>query len=132
MKLLAIAVVLVPLALHAQPDLVTRAPAVIAKCAPLYPEAARRAKIEGTVVLYVEIDPNGKARHFHVQHSLGLDLNEQAIQAVKNWRFSPGKMDGKLVSVPATIEVNFRLDDSSEPCRAGPPQVEPKPANGRV
>jgi protein TonB len=44
-----------------------------------------------------------------VQRSLGLGLDEKAIEAVKQWKFKPGYKDGKPVTVAATIEVNFRL-----------------------
>jgi len=60
-------------------------------------------------VLYIEVDATGKATNIHVQRSLGLGLDEKAMEAVKKWRFSPGKKDGKAVTVAATIEVNFRL-----------------------
>jgi len=120
------------IALFAQPDLVTQAPAIIAKCAPQYTESARRAGIEGTVVLYVRVYPDGKARGFKVQRSLSRDLDEKAIEAVRSWRFSPGKKDGKTVIVPATIEVNFRLADPSQPCREGLAQIEANPRNGRA
>jgi hypothetical protein len=49
---------------------------------------------------------------------------------VKQWRFSPGTKYGRSVVVSATIEVKFQLTDASEPCRAVPPQIEPKPQNG--
>ena len=131
MRQIALGVVLAGLALHAQPDLLTQAPAIIARCAPRYTPEARRASIEGTVVLYIQVDPDGKAHNVKVQSSLGSGLDEKAIEAVKQWRFSPGTKYGKPVVVPATIEVKFRLNDrSAEPCRAGPPQTEPKTQNG--
>lgn len=133
MRQTAFALVLAALALHAQPDLLTRPSVVIAKCAPQYTEEARRAKVEGTVVLYVRIGPDGRAANtFRVQHSLGPGLDEKAMEVVKQWRFRPGMKDGKVVTVPATIEVNFRLDDSSEPCRQGPAQIEGKQRNGHA
>jgi periplasmic protein TonB len=85
------------------------APALLHKVEPEYSEEARKAKYQGTVTLYVEVDPTGKATHIRVLRSLGLGLDEKAIQAVSKWRFSPGTKDGKPVSVAATIEVNFRL-----------------------
>jgi TonB family protein len=44
-----------------------------------------------------------------VARSLGLGLDEKAIEAVRKWKFKPGYKDGKPVAVRATIEVNFRL-----------------------
>jgi TonB family protein len=44
-----------------------------------------------------------------VVRSLGLGLDEKAIEAVRKWKFRPGYKDGKAVTVYATIEVNFRL-----------------------
>lgn len=85
------------------------APALLFKVEPEYSEEARKAKYQGTVVLYVEVDPAGKARNLRVVKSLGLGLDEKAIEAVNKWRFRPGYKDGKPVTVAATIEVNFRL-----------------------
>jgi TonB family protein len=84
-------------------------PTLLQKVEPEYSEEARKAKHAGTVVLYIEVTIDGKADNIRVQHSLGLGLDEKAIEAVKKWRFSPGKKDGKPVRVAATIEVNFRL-----------------------
>jgi periplasmic protein TonB len=85
------------------------APTLLQKVEPEYSEEARKAKYQGTVILYIEVDPTGKATNVRVQRSLGLGLDEKAVEAVKKWRFSPGKKDGKAVTVAATIEVNFRL-----------------------
>ena len=85
------------------------APALLYKVEPEYSEEARKAKYQGTVVLYVEVDPSGRARNLRVVRSLGLGLDEKAMEAVNKWRFRPGYKDGKPVTVAATIEVNFRL-----------------------
>jgi periplasmic protein TonB len=85
------------------------APTLLYKVEPEYSEEARKAKYQGTVVLYVEVDPAGKAKNLRVVRSLGLGLDEKAIEAVNKWRFRPGYKDGKPVTVAATIEVNFRL-----------------------
>jgi TonB family protein len=85
------------------------APSLLYKVEPEYSEEARKAKYQGTVLLYIEVDPSGRATNIRVQRSLGLGLDEKAIEAVKKWKFSPGKKDGKPVTVAATIEVNFRL-----------------------
>ena len=85
------------------------APTLVYKVEPEYSEEARKAKYQGIVTLYVEVAPNGKASNIRVIHSLGLGLDEKAIEAVKKWTFSPGKKDGRPVTVAASIEVNFRL-----------------------
>ncbi len=85
------------------------APSLVFKVEPEYSEEARKAKFQGTVVLYVEVDENGKPRNLRVVRPLGLGLDEKAIEAVQKWRFRPGYKDGKPVAVAATIEVNFRL-----------------------
>jgi len=84
------------------------APVLIHKVEPEYTEEARAAKYQGTVILYVEIDPNGNAKNIEVKESLGLGLDEKAIEAVKQWKFKPGQKDGNPVTVFATIEVIFR------------------------
>ena len=85
------------------------APSVIFKVEPEYSEEARKAKWQGTVVLTVIVDEMGHPNHVSVMRSLGLGLDQKAIDAVSRWRFKPGQKDGKAVPVIATIEVNFRL-----------------------
>jgi len=85
------------------------APTLLHKVEPEYSEEARKAKYQGTVILYIQVDTSGRAVNMRVIHSLGLGLDEKALEAVRQWRFRPGQKDGKPVTVEATIEVNFRL-----------------------
>jgi TonB family protein len=59
--------------------------------------------------MYVEIDPSGRVVNHRIVHSLGLGLDEKALEAIHKWKFRPGYKDGKAVTVAAIIEVNFRL-----------------------
>lgn len=86
------------------------APQVVYKVDPKYTKQARKAKIQGTVVLHTEIHPDGHAHNTHVVQSLDPGLDHNAIEAVSQWKFAPGKKDGKPVAVAATIEVNYRLN----------------------
>ncbi len=84
-------------------------PVVLVKIEPEYSDEARRAKLQGVVMLYIEVDTNGQARNFRVTQSLGLGLDEKAIEAVKQWKFRPGSINGKPVVTTALIQVSFRL-----------------------
>jgi TonB family protein len=84
-------------------------PSVLFKVDPEYSEEARKAKYSGTVMLAVIVDAEGHARDIHVVKSLGMGLDEKAIEAVGKWKFKPGMKGGQAVNVRATIEVNFRL-----------------------
>ena len=88
------------------------APRLLRKTEPEFSEEARAAHHSGTVTLYVQINPQGKAVNMRVLHSLGMGLDEKALEAVRQWSFQPGTKDGQPVTVEAQIEVNFRfLDD---------------------
>ena len=84
-------------------------PSVLYKVDPEYSEEARKAKYSGTVLIQLIVDPDGKARNIKVVRSLGLGLDEKAMEAVAKWKFKPGVKNGSPVPVIATIEVNFRL-----------------------
>ena len=84
-------------------------PMVLFKVEPEFSEDARKAKLQGVVMLSGEVDTNGRLRNIRVTRALGLGLDEKAIEAVKQWRFRPGTRDGKPVVAPAAIEVNFHL-----------------------
>ncbi len=85
------------------------APKTIYEPEPEYSEEARKAKYQGVVVLWVVIGPDGRPRDMRVQRSLGMGLDEKAMEAVKQWKFEPAKKDGQPVAVQVNIEVNFRL-----------------------
>lgn len=86
-----------------------QSPRLLSKIEPGYSKEARAAKLEGSVLLAVEVWEDGIAHNIRVVRSLGLGLDENAIDAVKKWRFSPGTKDGEPVRVAARIEVKFRL-----------------------
>lgn len=85
------------------------APTLIYKIEPEYSEEARKVKFQGMVVLSVIVDTGGTVKNIKVIRSLGLGLDEKAVEAIKKWRFRPGMKNGKAVAVHVTIEVNFRL-----------------------
>jgi periplasmic protein TonB len=76
---------------------------------PEYSEEARKVKQMGVVVLRLVVGSDGNPRDIQVVRTLGLGLDEKAIEAVKKWRFEPAKKDGKPVAVAVNIEVNFHL-----------------------
>ena len=84
-------------------------PKLIFKVEPEFSEEARKAKFQGTVVLSIEVDESGRTRTPQVVSSLGLGLDQKAIEAVLRWRFRPALRDGKPVPTSARVEVNFRL-----------------------
>ncbi len=85
------------------------APQILHQVDPEYSEEARKAKYGGAVLLQLVVDASGRVRDVSVVRSLGLGLDEKAIEAVNKWTFKPGMKNGVPVSVRATVEVNFRL-----------------------
>jgi periplasmic protein TonB len=85
------------------------APQLVHKVDPEYSEQARKSKFQGAVVLSVVVQKDGTVRDIRVVRSLGLGLDEKAMEAVKQWRFRPGERNGQPVDVLAQVEVTFRL-----------------------
>lgn len=77
---------------------------------PPYTDEARKAKLQGNVTLRVLIGADGRAARIQLVQGLGLGLDEQALQAVRSWRFVPAR-DARRQSVPTwvTIETRFQL-----------------------
>jgi TonB family protein len=84
-------------------------PTLISKVDPAYTEEARKAKYSGTVLLNVTVDASGQSVDLRVLRSLGMGLDEKAIEAVQQWRFRPAMKDGNPVPSQAQVEVIFRI-----------------------
>lgn len=85
------------------------APQAVSTPDPEYTEEARRAKTQGTCILWLIVDAEGHPRDIRVVRGLGFGLDAKAIEAVKQWRFEPALKDGKPVNVQISVEVGFRL-----------------------
>jgi len=85
------------------------APIPIYKPEPAYSEEARKAKYQGTVVLWIIVDAVGNVTDCRVVKPLGLGLDEKAVETVRTWKFKPAMMNGHPVPVRVMVEVSFRL-----------------------
>jgi protein TonB len=85
------------------------APTILTRVEPQYSEEARKARYQGTVVLEAIVRRDGTVDIVRVVRSLGFGLDENAIRALKQWRFRPGMMNGQPVDISLNIEVNFNL-----------------------
>ena len=84
-------------------------PAPLHSTQPEYSEEARIAKLQGTVVVAIEIGTDGLAHNIQVLAGPGMGLDEKAVEAISRWTFRPGTKDGQPVPVAASVEVNFRV-----------------------
>ncbi len=85
------------------------APVLIFKKEAEYSEEARKAKYQGTVVLNVTVNEDGTVGNVKVLRSLGLGLDEKAIEAVQHWKFKPGTTNGVPAAMQTAVTVNFQL-----------------------
>lgn len=85
------------------------APRLQRRADPSYTLGARRAKVQGVVVVSLEIWPDGRAHNIKIVKPLAYGLSWSAIGAIRKWRFEPGTKDGEPVKVAAQVEVSFRL-----------------------
>ena len=85
------------------------APIPIYKPEPPYSEEARKAKYQGTVVLWIIVDTQGNVTDLRVVKPLGLGLDEKAVETVRTWKFKPAMRNNVPVPVRVGVEVTFRL-----------------------
>ncbi len=76
---------------------------------PVYPEIARKARIEGVVILEITVSKQGKVRDVKVLRGLAMGLTEAAVDAVKQWEYEPSTLNGRPVEVLVTVTVRFNL-----------------------
>lgn len=87
---------------------VTR-PEIISEPPPVYTELARKARVQGTVIVDAIIDTEGNVANAHVLKGLPMGLAQAALDAVQKWKFKPATLKGKPVNVYYTLIVNFKL-----------------------
>lgn len=88
---------------------ITQEPKLLHAEEPQYSDEARQARYQGSVLLAIEVDVNGRVTNVRVMRSLGLGLDEKAIAAVLKWKFRPAMAGGRPVTAPAQVQVTFHL-----------------------
>jgi protein TonB len=83
-----------------------RAPTKLVDVKPVYPDDARRANVQGVVIIEIVIDTEGRVRDARILRSIPL-LDDAALEAVRQWEFTPTAMDGVPVPLAMTVTVNF-------------------------
>ena len=86
-----------------------REPRKVFHVAPIYPEFARQARAQGTVIIEAILDATGQVASVKVLHSQPL-LDDAAVRAVRQWRYTPTELNGVPVPVLMTITVRFSLE----------------------
>ena len=92
---------------------VEQAPVIIKKVNPIYPFMAKDRGVEGEVVLFFVVGPDGRVQKDTIEISQavpGVVFNEAAVTAVKQWRFEPGRMNNKPAAVLMTVTLVFNLN----------------------
>ncbi len=87
----------------------TGIPQVIYSPEPNFSDEARKTKTQGRVGLMLVVGKDGRTYNIRVRESLGMGLDEKAIEAVRHWRFKPATRDGEPVDSQIAIEVDFHL-----------------------
>jgi TonB family protein len=77
---------------------------------PDYSQEARDQRYKGRVVLSIVVDAAGEVAWVQVERAAGLGLDEQAVEAVKTWKFQPARSrSGEAVAVKLNVEISFDL-----------------------
>ena len=95
------------------PELIGGLSAILAKVR--YPEIARKANVEGRVIVQLIVDENGNVRDPEILRGAGAGLDEEAIRVIsEHAEFTPGRQDGKPIAVRLSIPIVFKLNDESK------------------
>ncbi|HRC88077.1 MAG TPA: TonB family protein [Thermoanaerobaculia bacterium] len=84
-------------------------PQVISRVNPVYPELDRRVRREGVVIVEAVIDQQGRVANARLLKGVSIGLDQAALAAVREWRFSPARIGDRPVSVYFTLTVRFSL-----------------------
>jgi periplasmic protein TonB len=91
-----------------RPGSVIKRPVKVRDLAPTYPAVARAARVEGIVIVEATIGPNGKVQDARILRSVPL-LDAAALDAVRQWEYTPTLLNGIPVAVVMTVTVDFKL-----------------------
>ena len=91
-----------------------RPPAKIVNVPPVYPQEAKDARVQGVVIIEAKIAADGSVAEAWVLRSIPM-LDGAALDAVRQWRYSPTLLNGAPVPVIMTVTVNFTLSDDARP-----------------
>jgi protein TonB len=86
-----------------------KGPVIIYQPEPEFSEEARKAKFMGVVTVSLIVGADGKPQQVHVTRGVGMGLDDNAVAAVKQYRFKPATENGKPVAVYLNVEVNFEI-----------------------
>lgn len=86
-----------------------RKPILISQESPLYPPRMQQAGIEGEAVLVFVVDKGGVVGDFLETRATNEEFAASAVQAVKEWKFTPGRINGFPVNCRVRIKVPFKI-----------------------
>ena len=92
-----------------------KAPVIISRVEPVYTEEARANRLSGIVIVEAIIGKDGVVKSVQVLKPLPFGLDQAAVDAVRQWQFRPGTLNGEPVDVIFILTVNFRLDTKPQP-----------------
>lgn len=87
-----------------------KAPRKVSAPPPQYTKKARKARVQGVVIVQAVIDPKGNVAEVKVLKGLEKGLSEQAVAAIRTWKFEPATLHGEPIAVYYNLTVNFRLE----------------------
>lgn len=89
-------------------------PRAVVNTAPVYPEDARKDRVEGVVVVQTVIEKDGSVSRARIVKRLHPSLDQAALDAIRQWRFEPALLDGEPVAVHYNLTINYRLQAEKE------------------
>lgn len=84
-------------------------PVLVHQAKPKYPKQAAKAGTEGAVKVYLWVGKDGLPSHIRVVKGLGMGFDEAAVDAIRQYKFSPATREGEPVPVEMYVEVNFHI-----------------------
>jgi protein TonB len=83
-------------------------PRVVYQINPAFAGGSRGIRIVGSVAVGMVVSSEGLPKDLHIVRGLDKDIDQSALEAMKQWRFDPARKDGKAIAVRVTIEIHFR------------------------